>query len=61
MTDRMFRLLERLQKLDALINGAKTNRLADPLEIAWLRKRKLELRARLAALLTPQQPALTSL
>lgn len=55
MTDRMFRLLERYQKLDALIQRARTNSLADPLEIAWLRKRKLALRARLASLLPSQQ------
>lgn len=55
MTDRMFRLLERYQKLDTLIQRARTRRIVDPLEIAWLRKRKLELRARLASLLPSQQ------
>ncbi|HUD28501.1 MAG TPA: DUF465 domain-containing protein [Novosphingobium sp.] len=55
MTDRMFRLLERYQKLDTLIQRARSRRIVDPLEIAWLRKRKLELRARLASLLPSQQ------
>lgn len=55
MTDRMFRLLERTQKLDTLLQRARTRRIVDPLEIAWLRKRKLELKARLASLLPSQQ------
>ncbi|MFC0204542.1 DUF465 domain-containing protein [Novosphingobium soli] len=55
MTERMFRLLERQQKLDALFQRAKASALTDPLELAWLRKRKRDLRARLAALLPSQQ------
>ncbi len=55
MTERMYRLLERLQKLDASLNRARRNRFADPLEIAWLKKRKLELRGRLATWLPSQQ------
>jgi len=50
MTERMFRLLELHQKLDAMINFARTSRPADPLAVARLRKRKLELRKRLARL-----------
>jgi hypothetical protein len=53
MTDRMFRMLERLQKLDTLL--ARARPMADPLEIAWLTKRKDRLKARLAALLPSQQ------
>lgn len=55
MTDRMFRMFERLQKLDTLLNRARTQRLADPWEIAWLTKRKHELKARLGALLPSRQ------
>lgn len=55
MTERMFRLLERHQKLDALFQRAKNRTGVDPLEVAWLRKRKLAARARLAMLLPSQQ------
>jgi len=56
MTDRMFRMLERLQKLDTLIALARRRRLADPLEIARLRARKLMIRDRLARLSHPPLP-----
>lgn len=52
MTERMFRLLERYQRLDALLAMARSRRFADPLEIARLRKRKIRLRGRLALLLS---------
>lgn len=58
MTDRMFRLLELHQKLDAAIRRTRASRLADPMEIARLTRRKLRLRERLARLL-PSQPALS--
>ncbi|WP_082456380.1 DUF465 domain-containing protein [Novosphingobium sp. Leaf2] len=50
MTNRMFRLLELHQKLDALIARAAASRGADPLALALLRKRKLRLRERLSRL-----------
>ena len=53
MTERMFRLMERHQKLDALIARARNRRFVDPAEIEQLRKRKIHLRDRLARLLTP--------
>jgi len=55
MTDRMFRMLERLQTLDTLLHRARTRGYADPLEIAWLTKRKHQLKAKLAALLPSRQ------
>lgn len=61
MTDRMFRLLERQQKLDALLSMARARRVNDPVEIAWLRQRKDRLRGRLARLLSPRQLGMTSL
>jgi hypothetical protein len=53
VTDRLFLMLERQQKLDALLRLAQARRQADPLEIAQLRVRKLSLRARLARLMRP--------
>lgn len=61
MTERMFRLLERQQKLDVLLAIARNRRLADPLEVAWLRQRKVRLRGRLARLLSPRQLGMTGL
>ncbi len=54
MTERTFRLLERLQKLDALIARARQRRFADPFEIARLRKLKVRSRVRLAQLASPR-------
>ena len=53
MTERMFRMLERFQKLDALLSRAREMPFADPAEIARLRQRKLRHRGRLARLLSP--------
>ncbi|EQB19534.1 MAG: hypothetical protein K0R64_289 [Novosphingobium lindaniclasticum] len=53
MTDFMFRLLERHQKLDALLRLAQGRRFADPLEIARLKRLKQEFRGRLARLHLP--------
>ena len=50
MTDRIFRLLERHQKLDELLRRAQGRRHADPFEIARLKKLKLSLKDRLARL-----------
>ncbi|MCX7864566.1 MAG: DUF465 domain-containing protein [Novosphingobium sp.] len=51
MSDRIFRLMERHQKLDELLRMAERRRLADPFEIARLRRLKLAVKSRLARLL----------
>lgn len=48
MSDRLYRLMERHQKLDRMIAAAHMRRLPDPFEILRLRKLKLAVRARLA-------------
>ena len=48
MSDRLFRLLERHQKLDEELRAARTRRWADPFEIARIKKLKLALKDRLA-------------
>lgn len=53
MTERMFRMLERYQKLDALLARARQEPFADPVEIDRLRQRKMRHRSRLARLLSP--------
>lgn len=53
MTDQMFRLLERHQKLDVLLRFAQGRRFADPFEIARLKRLKQEFRGRLARLHPP--------
>lgn len=50
MTDRMYRLLELHQKLDAVIKRTRANRFVDPLAVARLEKRKRRLRDRLERL-----------
>lgn len=61
MTERMFQLLERYQKLDALLATARARRFVDPIEIARLRERKSHLRGRLARLFTPPTASATGL
>ncbi|MFT4057322.1 MAG: DUF465 domain-containing protein [Novosphingobium sp.] len=61
MTERMFRLLELHQKLDAAIRRMKTTRAidpmgADPIAIARMTTRKLRLRERLARLVPAPTP-----
>ena len=56
MPDRMFRLMERQQKLDGLIARARRARWVDPLEIARLNLRKQSLKERVARLLLQRQP-----
>ncbi|MEW9854371.1 DUF465 domain-containing protein [Novosphingobium sp. M1R2S20] len=51
MNTRFFLLLERQQKLDAMLRLAQSRRNADPLEIARLRALKHSLRERLASLM----------
>ena len=50
MSDRIYRLLERHQKLDERLRLAHSRRFADPLEIARLKKLKLAIKDRLARL-----------
>lgn len=50
MSDRLFRLLERHQKLDAELRAAQRRRWVDPLEIMRLKKLKLALKDRLMKL-----------
>lgn len=60
MTDTMFRLLERHQKLDALLRMAQRKRVRDPLEIARLSTRKRRIRDRLSRLFAPGMPLVTA-
>jgi uncharacterized protein len=48
MSDTVFRLLERHQKLDERLRLAQRRRWADPFEIARLKKLKLAIKDRLA-------------
>ncbi len=50
MSDRLFRLLERHQKLDEALRQVQTRRWPDPFEIARLKKLKLAIKDRLARL-----------
>ncbi|MDE2412631.1 MAG: DUF465 domain-containing protein [Sphingomonadales bacterium] len=50
MSDRVFRLMERHQKLDDALRRLQGSRFADPFEIARLKKLKLVLKDRLARL-----------
>lgn len=48
MSDRLFRLMERHQKLDRLLSEARRRRWIDPLEILKLKKMKLAVKDRMA-------------
>ena len=50
MSDRVFRLMERHQKLDELLRRLQGRRFTDPFEIVRLKKLKLALKDRLARL-----------
>ena len=50
MPNRVFRLLERHQRLDELLRRAQTSRIADPFEILRLKKLKLAIKDRLTSL-----------
>lgn len=50
MPERIFRLLERLQRLDDFLRSAQRRNFADPLELARLRLLKARAKARLARL-----------
>ncbi|MGX7951371.1 DUF465 domain-containing protein [Tsuneonella sp. HG249] len=51
MSDRLFHLMERHQKLDALIRSAGARRHRDPFEVLRLKKLKLAIKDRMARLL----------
>ncbi|MGD9473289.1 MAG: DUF465 domain-containing protein [Novosphingobium sp.] len=48
MSDRVFRLMERHQRLDDLLHRARKRRFADPFEIARIKKLKLAIKDRIA-------------
>jgi uncharacterized protein len=50
MSNRVYRLLERHQRLDDLLRRAQTSRFTDPFEIMRIKKLKLAIRDRLAML-----------
>ena len=50
MSDHVFLLLERHQRLDEQLRRAQSRRFADPFEIARLKKLKLAIKDRLARL-----------
>lgn len=51
MSDRVFRLMERHQKLDEALRLARIRKSADPFEVARLKKLKLAIKDRIAGLL----------
>ncbi len=56
MSDHVFRLLERHQRLDSRLQQARTRRWADPFEIARLKKLKLAIKDRVSRLLARGRP-----
>ncbi|HEX7753631.1 MAG TPA: DUF465 domain-containing protein [Novosphingobium sp.] len=50
MPDRIFRLMERLQTLDAFLRAAQARRRADPFEIVRLQRLKTIVKGRLGRL-----------
>lgn len=56
MSDRVFRLMERHQKLDEALRHAQRRRLADPFEIVRLKKLKLAIKDRMARLMRRPRP-----
>lgn len=59
MSDRLFRLMERHQKLDRALRQLQVQRWPDPFQIARLKKLKLALKDRLARLYTRRAPSRT--
>lgn len=49
MSDRMYRLMERHQKLDRLIAAAQKRRFGNPFELLRLKKLKLAIKDRIAS------------
>jgi uncharacterized protein len=58
MSDKLFHLMERHQKLDELLRRAQRRRYADPIEITRLKMLKLSLKDRLARLLRSRATAI---
>lgn len=57
MTDRLFRLMERHQRLDDVLRWAQARRIPDPIEIARLRQLKRTIKGRLDRLVRPPSMA----
>ena len=57
MSDRLFHLMERHQKLDALIRAASGRRHGDPFEVLRLKKLKLAIKDRMARLMRQRRPS----
>jgi uncharacterized protein len=57
MSDRLYWLMERHQKLDQMIAVAQKRRLPDPFEILRLKKLKLAVKDRLAQAMRRRAPA----
>lgn len=55
MSDRVFRLLERHQKLDEALRRAQRRRWIDPFEIARIKKLKLVIKDRLGRMVAPRR------
>ena len=51
MSDRMFSLLERHQRLDRMLADARRKRWPDPMEILRLKKLKLAIKDRIATMM----------
>ena len=56
MSDHLFRLLERHQRLDNRLRHLQTSRWVDPFEIARIKKLKLALKDRLAGSVKRRAP-----
>ena len=57
MSDRVFRLMERHQRLDERLRNVQRLRFADPIEIVRLKKLKLAIKDRIARLARGRTPA----
>ena len=57
MSDRLFRLMERHQKLDRLLRHARGRIWPDPFEIGRVKKLKLMIKDRMSRHLRRRQPA----
>ncbi len=57
MSDPIFRLMERHQKLDAHLQSARARRWTDPFEIARLKKLKLAIKDRISRLMARRSAA----
>ena len=55
VSNRLFRLMERHQKLDRMIAAAQKRRFSDPIELLRLKKLKLVLKDRIARAASPRR------